>query len=79
MTGLDGLFHRMFNNEIIEKFGITHTKILYSVCHGIGPAVLEELAADVQSSVGCYTIMLDETTTTEVKKQCDFLVRYSSE
>ena len=73
--GIDQLFHRMFECEKSEKFAIGRTKMSYVVRHGLGPAVLEELSADINNSIGCFTLLLDETTTAQVKKQCDFLVR----
>ena len=69
----------MFECESSEKFAIGRTKMSYVVRHGLGPAVLEELTADINNSIGCFTLLLDETTTAQVKKQCDFLVRYWSE
>ena len=51
----------------------------YVVCHGLGPAILEEISKDIDASVGCITQLLDETTTAQVKKQCDLLIRYLSE
>ena len=77
--GIDQLFHRMFESETSEKFTIGCTKMSYGVCHGLGPAVLEEISKDINTSVGCITLLLDETTTAQVKKQCDFLIRYWSE
>ena len=49
------------------------------VCHDLGPAVLEEISKDINASVGCITLLLDETATAQVKKQCDFSIQYWSE
>ena len=49
------------------------------VCHDVGPAVLEEISKDINASVGCITLLLDETATAQVKKQCDFSIQYWSE
>ena len=38
--------------------------------------MLEETIADISNSEGCYTLLLDETVNAQVKKQCEFLVRY---
>ena len=49
------------------------------VCrHALGDTVLEEYAADISNSEGCFTLLLDETANAQVKKQCDFLIRYWS-
>ena len=77
--GIDQLFHCMFQSETYEKFTIGHTKMSCVVCHGLGPAVSKEISKDANASVGCITLLLDETTTAQVKKQCDFLIQYWSE
>ena len=77
--GIDRLFRRMFQSETSEKFAIGRTKISYVVRHGLGPAVLEEISKYINACVGCITLLLDETKTAQVKKQCDFLIRYWSE
>ena len=46
----------------------------YVVHLGLGPAVLDEISKDINASVGCITLLLDETTTAQVKKQCDLLI-----
>ena len=53
--------------------------MVYIVHHGLDPAVLEEILKDLNASAGCITLLLDETTTAQVKKQCDFLIHYWSE
>ena len=76
---LDQLFARMFpGSNVAEKFGVGHTKASYSVRHGRGPVVLNELVKDINTSGNMVTLMLDETTTKQVVKQMDFLVRYWS-
>ena len=72
-NGINRLFHRTFQSKTSEKFTIGHTKMSYVVCHGLGPTVLVEISKDINASVGCITLLLDETTTAQVKKQCDFL------
>ena len=69
----------MFESETSEKFAIWHTKMSYVFSHGLGPAVLEEISKDINASVGCITLLLDETATAQVKKQCDFSIQYWSE
>ena len=50
----------------------------YIVRHGLSEVLLSELVDDIKASVGTFTLLLDETTTSQVKKQCDFLIRYWS-
>ena len=66
--GIDRLFHRMFQSETSEKVAIGRTKMSYVFRHGLGPAVLEEISKDINASVGCITLLLDETTTAQVNK-----------
>ena len=73
------LFKRMFGEEAVKSFSVGHTKLSYIVRHGISNALLQDLVSDINASVGTYTLMLDETTTAQVKKQCDFLAKYWSE
>ena len=76
---LDQLFAWMFpGSDVAEKFDVGHTKASYSVRHGLGPVVLNELVKDINTSGNMVTLMLDETTK-QVVKQMDFLVRYWSE
>ena len=51
----------------------------YTVRHGLSEVLLSELVDDIKASVGTFTLLLDETTTSQVKKQCDFLICYWSE
>ena len=69
----------MFQSETSEKFAIGRTMMSYVVHHGLGPAVLEGISKDINTSVGCITLLLDETTTAQLKKQYDFLIQYWSE
>ena len=73
------LFQRMFPGEVGEKFSVAHTKMSYIVRHGLSEVLLAELVDDVNNSIGIITLVLDETTTAQVKKQCDFLVKFWSE
>ena len=77
--GIDQVFHCMFESETSEKCAIWRTKMSYVVRHGLGPAVLEEISKDIIASAGCITLLLDETATAQVKKQCDFSIQYWSE
>ena len=46
---------------------------------GIQPLVVKMLVDDLCKSEAAITLMFDETTTVQVKKQMDILVRYWSE
>lgn len=46
---------------------------------GVGPLMLKMLVEDLCNSEAAFTLMYDETTTVQVKKQMDILVRYWSE
>ena len=41
------LFQRMNFGEMAEKFKMSHTKMSYVCCHGLGKAVLEETVTDI--------------------------------
>ena len=51
----------------------------YIVRHDLSEVLLTELVDDVNNPIGTITLLLDEATTAQVKKQCDFLVRFWSE
>ena len=51
----------------------------YIVRHSLSEVLLNELVDDIKASIGTFTLLLDETTTSQVKKQYDFLIRYWSE
>ena len=61
-------------------FGHTSAEHLMSYVfrHGLGPAVFKKISKDINASVGWITLLLDETTTAQVKKQCD-LIKFWSE
>ena len=44
----------------------------YIARHGLSEVLLNELVDDIKASIGTFTLLLDETTT-QVKKQRDFL------
>ena len=73
------LFRRMFEEQAVNSFSVGHTKISCIVRHGLSEAILNDLKTDINACEGTITFMLDETTTAQVKKQCDFLCRYWSE
>lgn len=62
-----------------EEFTLCRTKASYVMSDGIGPLVLKMLIDDLCKSEAAITLMYDETTTVQVKKRMDILVRYWSE
>ena len=46
---------------------------------GIGPLVLKQILQSVDLSETCFSLLLDETTTVQNKKQMDVLLRFFSE
>ena len=50
----------------------------YIARHGLSEVLLNELVDDIKASIGTFTLLLDETTT-QIKKQCDVLIRHWSE
>ena len=79
--GLSELFQRMLGDSAVAH-GMTMSRIKmpYLNGHGLGPYFLQKTIDDIlKSSDPYYTIHFDETTTAQVKKQMDVLVRYFSE
>ena len=77
---INSLFYRIFPCESFrEVFIVGHTKMSYIVRHSLSEVLLNELVDDIKASIGTFTLLLDETTTSQVKKQYDFLIRYWSE
>ena len=64
----------MFLCEVCEKFSVGHTKMSYIVWHGLSEVLLNKLVDDIKAYSGTFTLLLDETATSQVKKQCDFLI-----
>ena len=69
----------MFPCEVSDKFSIGHTKRSYIIRRGLSEVLLNELVDDIKASIGTFTLLLDETTTSQVKKLCNFLICYWSE
>ena len=71
----NSLLYRMFPCEVSEKFSVGHTKMPHIVRHGLSQVLLNEMVDDIKASIGTFTLLLDKATTSQVKKQCDFLIR----
>lgn len=76
---LPSLFKKMFpGNVVAENFTMSKSKVSYLISGGLGPYFRKDLCMKVSASPG-YVIQYDETANSQVRKQCDTLVRYWSE
>lgn len=66
------------DSAIAQRIRISPAKSSYVIRFGIGPHCRDMLDKDVGAAVG-YSLMFDETTSVQVVKQMDLLVRYWSE
>ena len=63
------LFQRMFlDSKSCQGFTASCQKASYLFQTGLGPLLEEQLCASVTSSPAAFTLMLDETTTTQQRK-----------
>ena len=73
------LFKLMFPSDLVAKdFTCGATKTSYIITHGLASYFREQLLADVKKSNTGFTIHYDETTTNQIKKQMDIIIRYWS-
>ena len=68
------LFRRMFGEQAVDAFSAGRTKMSYIARHGLSEVIVNEIAKDINECEGTVTLMLDETTTAQVRKHCDFCV-----
>ena len=74
------LFQRMFpDSSICEKFTMSKQKASYIASSGLGPLMAKQLCKSVSESGGAFTMMFDETTTLQNRKQMDLILRFWSE
>ena len=72
------LFKRMFpDSEVAKKFTMGRAKASYVVSDGLGPLIGKLVC--LSTSKGAFTLLFDETTTTQNRKQMDVLIRYCCE
>lgn len=75
--GLPKLFQTMFEDSLTAKdFSMSRTKVSYVITHALGPYFLQQTLKDLDGAY--YMLHFDETTTSQVKKQMDVLVRFFS-
>ena len=71
------MFKSMFpDSAIANSFTMSRQKASYNIQDGIGPLLKENIVKDVCNSSACFTLMFDETTTSQEQKQMDLLLRY---
>lgn len=71
------VFEAMFPNCVPNGFSIGRTKMTYILTEALGPYFRNELIADAHKS--WYTIIYDETTNNEGRKELQVAIRYWSE
>ena len=68
------------DSEIAKGVKMSHTKVSYVISHGLGPYFLQKTVDDILNTPRTYfTLHFDETTTSQIKKQFDILLRYYSD
>ena len=72
------LFREMFpDSKIAQKFSIQHSKMSYTISHGLGPYFRNQLVEDIKNCQR-FVLCFDEQTNNQNKKQLDLLLRYWS-
>ena len=64
---------------IFDHFSLSRTKASYCISDRLGPLVMEKLKEQLQWIDSCFTLLFDETSTVQRKKQMDVLVRFWSD
>ena len=68
------------DSHVAQHMALSRTKVAYMIGYGLGPYFPQKTIDDILRSPNTYyTIHIDETTTAQVKKQMDVLVRYFSD
>ena len=65
--------------DVAKKMTMSRTKASYSITNGLSDLIMEGVCKEVQSTEGGFTLMFDETTTAQGKKQMDLLICFFSE
>ena len=74
------LFKNMFpDSSICQSFSMAKSKVSCIFRDGLGLLLLKWICQSVHRSSSCFTIMFDEATTEQKRKQMDTLVRYWGE
>lgn len=67
------------DSDIAKRMTMSRTKASYSVTDGLSALVRDDLCKEVQVADAGFTLLFDETTTNQDKKQMDLLIRFFSE
>ena len=59
-----------------EGFTLNRPKASYLISDGLGPILTKHLMKEINSTDTAFTLMYDETTTKQVRKQMDIPVRF---
>ena len=74
------LFRQMFpDSQVAKQFSMSRQKASYVLQDGLGPLLSKWLVTSINTSEGTFTLMFDETTTLQNRKQMDLLVRFWDE
>ena len=74
------LFKNMFTDSTISNsFTMSRWKASYCVSDALGRLVKDKLCEEVSKSPATFTILFDETTTVQVRRQMDVLIRFWSD
>ncbi|CAF1096593.1 unnamed protein product [Didymodactylos carnosus] len=74
------IFKSMFpDSSIADKFSMGRHKLSYTIQYGLEPYFHDMMVDDLKRSNSFFSILIDETTTVQVKKQFDIMIRYWSE
>lgn len=74
------LFQNMFpDSDICKRFTMSKDKASYVLQDGLSPLLSEWLCESVKKCQGCFTLIFDETSTIQNRKQMDLLLRYWDE
>lgn len=73
---IDDLSYILPDSDTVRDMSLGSTKSSYSLANGLGPYFHDQLVKDIQREF--YSLVVDETTTQQSKKQLDIIVRYWS-
>ena len=73
------LFQAVFpDSKVAKYFSMSHTKASYTIGEGLRPHLTQSIVDDLVKSDLPFSVHFDETTTSQVKKQLDIMLRYWS-
>ena len=67
------------DSKAARHMTMSRTKASYCVTDGLGDLMAKDLCKEVRASSAGYTLLFDETTTNQERKQMDILIRFYSE